>query len=168
MQHEIIANEADFRETPRSLFGRKASGTPGTARNETTPAADNAAVETAPDALAVAVRHLEAAAYHGHAFAAYNLGVAHLFGHGVRSDATLSAAWFEASGLPEGAILVAAHRAITGAPRSEVHEWRRRAVNAGYGAGHRALARASTGTGGAGGVSLHSAWPIDGGGCARL
>ena len=42
MQHEIIANEADFRETPRSLFGRKASGTPGTARNETTPAAQEA------------------------------------------------------------------------------------------------------------------------------
>ena len=40
MQHEMInANEADFRETPRSLFGRKASGTPGTARDETTPAA---------------------------------------------------------------------------------------------------------------------------------
>ena len=39
MQHEIIANEADFRETPRSLFGRKASSTPGTAREETTPAA---------------------------------------------------------------------------------------------------------------------------------
>ena len=42
MQHEINANDADFRETPRSLFGRKASGTPGTPRDETTPVAQEA------------------------------------------------------------------------------------------------------------------------------
>ena len=36
-----------------------------------------------PARLVAAVGHLEAAAYHGHAFAAYNLGVAHLHGHGV-------------------------------------------------------------------------------------
>ena len=57
---------------------------------------------TLPNRAAVAVEAFEAAARHGHAFAAYNLGVAHLFGHGVLPNADLAAAWFEASGLPEG------------------------------------------------------------------
>ena len=45
--------------------------------------------------LEAAVDALEQAARHGHAFAAYNLGIAHLHGLGVaRADAELAAEWF--------------------------------------------------------------------------
>jgi TPR repeat protein len=55
--------------------------------------------------LREALLHLEAAARGGHAFAMFNLGIAHLYGLGTvkgRRDPDLAAEWFEASGLPEG------------------------------------------------------------------
>ena len=74
--------------------------------NEGTPEGDTA--------LRKAVQHLEAAALGGHFFAMFNLGIAHLYGYGVEQrDIGLAAAWFEASGLPEGLVAKAMHsRAI--------------------------------------------------------
>jgi len=115
---------------------------------------------TLPNRAAVAVEAFEAAARHGHAFAAYNLGVAHLFGHGVLPNADLAAAWFEASGLPEG-LLAASFGADS---EDAAAALRSRATALGANAPWRAQARHLTGAGGTGGVALHSPWP--GGSCA--
>lgn len=119
--------------------------------------------------LAMAVRHFESAAMYGHAFAAYNLGVAHLHAHGVAAaDPHLAAAWFQASGLPEALHAVALYYdALEEGGRTEVtadgvpfgRYWHERARRMGFGASYRTGARVLTGTGGAQGVSLHSAWP---------
>ena len=119
--------------------------------------------QTAPPAstnrLIEAVHSLEAAAVKGHAFAAYNLGVAHLYGHGVtRRDPALAAEWFAASGLPEGLHAVALHHAARGATRG-ASKWRAHAMRLGYGSPWRVQAREATGSGGAAGVALYSAWP---------
>jgi len=120
--------------------------------NETSP-------EGKDDRVAAAVAHLEAAVGGGHSFAAYNLGVAHLFGHGLpAADPAAAAAWFEKSGLPEGFDAVALHHEANGR-REEAEAWAARARRLGGGAPWRKGARERTGTGGAGGVSLHSAWP---------
>lgn len=68
--------------------------------------------QTAPahgaDRVAAAIGHLEAAARGGHPYAAYNLGVAHLLGHGLpTADPAAAAGWFGATGLPEGFDMVA-------------------------------------------------------------
>ena len=124
--------------------------------------------------LATAVRLFEAAAEGRHSLAMYNLGVAHLYGHGVaRRNADVAAAWFEASGLPEGMYAVALHRraaaiAAAGAgttPRvahalaADAARWEARARRLGFGQPWRKPARVRVGSGGVGGVDLHSAWP---------
>lgn len=115
----------------------------------------------------VAVRLFEQAAVRGHAFASYNLGVAHLSGHGVRQrDAPLAAEWFGHSGLPEGLHARSLHHVARGEHR-QAEEWRQRAATLGYGAPWREKARDHTGSGGAGGVSLHSDWPDHGAWCAE-
>ena len=132
-----------------------------------------------------AVDHMEAAARHGHAYAAYNLGVAHLFetsAHGRRlpgraddarapwpesqraeaealeSSAELAASWFARSGLPEGLHAVALHHRARGRA-AEASRWDDKARTLGFGTPWREPARERTGSGGAGGVSLYSAWP---------
>ena len=116
--------------------------------------------------VAAAVAHFESAARQGHAFAAYNLGVVHLFGHGAgvgasgpNANASLSAEWFAAaSGLPEGMHAASLYYQANGqAPRAA--EWHRHAEALGHGAMWRDAARKRVGSGGAGGVSLHSKWP---------
>ena len=109
-------------------------------------------------ASAVAVSHFERAAQGGHVFAMYNLGIAHLYGLGVaRRDPDLAAQWFEACGLPEGMFVVAMHRRASG-KHEEAKEWEERASKLGFGKSWRKLARDRTGSGGVGGVNLHSAW----------
>lgn len=116
------------------------------------------------DKVAEAVGHFEAAAYLGHAYAAYNLGVAHLFGFGVKTrDKDLASLWFEVCGLPEGFMGVAMHRAGKGDKKGRKN-WERRAKTMGFGTPWRKRARLATGSGGAGGVDLHSNWPIKRGG----
>ena len=111
-----------------------------------------------PEPRTEAVALFEAAALAGHAFAMYNLGIAHLYGYGVpRRDPDLAAEWFEASGLPEGMAAVAMHRDWMGRPE-EAARWRERASRLGFGTPWRKPAREATGTGGAGGVDLHSNW----------
>lgn len=107
-----------------------------------------------------ALRLFEAAAKEGHRFAAYNLGVAHMHGHGTPRDGGLAAEWFAYSGLPEGLYLVAQYHRAHGRTL-EAARWLERAKTLGHGAPWREKAREHTGTGGAGGVSLHSAWPVD-------
>ena len=88
----------------------------------------------------------------------YNLGIAHLYGLGVaRRDPDLAAQWFEACGLPEGMFVVAMHRRASG-KHEEAKEWEERASKLGFGKSWRKLARDRTGSGGVGGVNLHSAW----------
>ena len=90
----------------------------------------------------------------------FNLGIAHLYGYGVpRRSPDLAAGWFAASGLPEGMVAVAMHRRAVGNPE-EATAWDRRARVLGYGSGWRGRARDATGSGGSGGVSLNSAWPL--------
>ena len=113
--------------------------------NETSP-------EGKDDRVAAAVAHLEAAVGGGHSFAAYNLGVAHLFGHGLpAADPAAAAAWFEKSGLPEGFDAVALHHQANG--RREAEAWVARARRLGM-ARRGARARARGRDPGAGGVSL--------------
>jgi len=101
----------------------------------------------------------EEAARRGHAFAAYNLGVAHLHGHGLRQgDAELAAGWFAASGLPEGLHGAALYRQALGKAR-EAAQWKAHAQRLGFDAPWREMSRERTGSGGASGVSLYSAWP---------
>ena len=109
--------------------------------------------------VSAAVRAFEGAALHHHRFAAFNLGIAHLHGHGhLAVDADLAAEWFMASGLPEGFWGVATHRELTGR-LEEAREWKERARRMGFLQPWRKMAIERTGSGGASGVSLHSTWP---------
>lgn len=117
------------------------------------------------NALVEAVKDLEAAAARKHDFAAFNLGVAHLLGLGVpRADPELAAAWFEASGLPEG-LRAVSHYYDAAGRRDEARRWSSLAQALGDGAGWREKAREVAGSGGAGGVELHSMWPRGPAGC---
>ncbi|KAJ1452135.1 hypothetical protein M885DRAFT_445509 [Pelagophyceae sp. CCMP2097] len=107
--------------------------------------------------LAEAVSLLEEAAAKGHTFAAYNLGVAHLFGF-AEMDAELAAGWFTASGLPEGLHLASLYHAARG-NADEAERTMDMAVKVGHHAPWRDAARERTGSGGSGGVSLYSSWP---------
>jgi hypothetical protein len=117
--------------------------------------------------LELAVRLLEKAAVSSHAYAAYNLGIAHLSGLGVpRPNATLSAEWFAQSGLPEGLQAVSIYHKAMGRD-AEAAEWSTRAASLGYGTPWRERAMSMTGTGGANGVKLHSNWPKESGWCSE-
>jgi TPR repeat protein len=109
--------------------------------------------------LAVVIKYLEEAAKGGHAFAMFNLGMAHLYGYvGGKRDPDLAGAWFAQSGLPEGLFAKSMHaRSVSdevGAVRFEA-----RAKALGYGSQWRKQAREHTGSGGAGGVDLNMPWP---------
>mmetsp|Transcript_4381 Transcript_4381/g.9563 ORF Transcript_4381/g.9563 Transcript_4381/m.9563 type:complete len:598 (-) Transcript_4381:299-2092(-) len=106
-----------------------------------------------------AVDHLEIAAYAGHAFSMFNLGIAHTFGYVNGSiDSDLAGQWFEASGLPEG-YFVAANQAAATRNTAREKEMMKRAKEMGYFTPWRAEARQRTGSGGAGGVDLNLPWP---------
>ena len=113
--------------------------------------------------LRLALSLFEAAAAGRHEFAMYNLGVAHLYGFGTRRDAPLAGRWFAASGLPEGYMAVALQQRGLGHD-NESRRWEGRARHLGFGTPWRKVARATAGTGGIGGIPLHSAWPGAGGG----
>ena len=102
---------------------------------------------------------LELAAKKGHTYAAFNLGLAHLFGHaGLAPDADAAAAWFLRSGLPEGLRLGALRRRLAG-DADGARKAMDRAVALGVNEPWRAESRAKTGSGGAGGSPLYTAWP---------
>ena len=107
-----------------------------------------------------ALQLFEEAAQQGHRFAAYNLGLAHLYGLGTLPDGDLAASWFGHSGLPEGLHAVALYHETLGR-MGEAMSWRARAKAIGYGASWRERARTMLGSGGAGGVSMYSAWHLD-------
>jgi hypothetical protein len=73
-------------------------------------------------------------------------------------DLALAGAWFEACGLPEGAVVRAMHFTSVGA-HDAARAWEARAVAKGHGAPWRVAAREATGSGGAGGVDLNCQWP---------
>lgn len=106
-----------------------------------------------------AIEHLESAAYLGHAFAKFNLGMVHTYGYGNGIiDATLAGQWFEACGLPEG-YYVAAQEAQAVGNTNRYQEMIQHAQIMGFFAQWRQLARQSTGSGGATGVDLNLPWP---------
>jgi hypothetical protein len=112
-------------------------------------------------ALRNAVRHLERAAQGGHAYAAFNLGLAHLYGYGMprgRKNPSVAGEWFEYSGLPEGMWAKAMHSRSIGKEK-EAQAFERRAKVMGFGAPWRRAARSKTGSGGAAGVELNLNWP---------
>ena len=102
---------------------------------------------------------LELAAAKGHTYAAFNLGLAHLFGHAhLPYNPAAAADWFAHSGLPEGLRLASIHRAFAGdadGARAAMDQ----ALTLGADKPWRSVARARTGSGGAGGSPLYSAWP---------
>lgn len=67
-----------------------------------------------------AIAHLERAAFSGHAFSQFNLGLVHTFGyHGGRGgrdaiDVDLAGMWFERSGIPEGFMVAAGQAGAAG------------------------------------------------------
>ena len=86
--------------------------------------------------------------------ARYNLGVAHLYGHGVaRPDPRLAAEWFAASKLPEGLHAVGLFHRANGR-HAEAEAWTERARRMGFGQPWRAAAMARAHE-----DDLHSAWP---------
>lgn len=109
--------------------------------------------------LAQAIRHLEQAAFAGHAFAMFNLGIVHTYGYvNGTIDVDLAGEWYEESGLPEGYFVAANAAASLGKSRRQ-QEMMKRAQNMGAFAPWRAKARQNTGSGGAGGVDLNMPWP---------
>jgi TPR repeat protein len=105
--------------------------------------------------------HLEQAARLGHAFAMFNVGLAHVYGYGTphhQIDADLAAAWLVQSGLPEG-YYVASLQAASVHDHERAQRYEQRAQNLGHGQPWRRPARRQTGSGGAGGVDLNLPWP---------
>ena len=80
------------------------------------------------------------------------------YASGGERNVTLAAEWFEASGLPEGALVRAMHRRSLG--DYEAADWWEGVARAkGYGTPWRITAWDMTGSGGAGGVNLNCQWP---------
>lgn len=113
----------------------------------------------ADERVGKAVEHLEKAAYFGHAYAKFNLGVVHTFGYDQgKVDFKLAGQWFEASGLPEG-YFIAAQQAMAVGNKERENKMMEIARATGYFEPWRKQARQSTGSGGAGGVDLNLPWP---------
>lgn len=111
--------------------------------------------------IVVALRHLQSAALGGHAFAMFNLGMAHLFGYGYTNrgrNSTLASEWFATCGLPEGLEAKAMYLDSAGR-KEEAKVYHKSASVLGYGTYWRKQARRATGSGGAGGVDLNLEWP---------
>ncbi|KAL3919502.1 MAG: hypothetical protein SGILL_003722 [Bacillariaceae sp.] len=107
-----------------------------------------------------AVQHLEEAAKMHHAYAQYNLGMAHTYGFGTgRKFFAVAAEWFIQSGLPEG-YYIAAQQALAVSDQERHNQLIEQAKVLGFFAPWRTLARESTGSGGAGGVNLNLPWPV--------
>jgi TPR repeat protein len=105
------------------------------------------------------IKHLENAAYSGHAFAMFNLGLVHTFGYANGTiDTDLAGKWFEESGLPEGYFVAANAAAAAGFTMRE-QQMMKRAQEMGYFTPWRIKARQNTGSGGASGVDLNMPWP---------
>ena len=106
------------------------------------------------------IEHLEESAAGGHPFAMFNLGMVHLYGFATtEQDTQLAAAWFEASGLPEGLAAAAMYYASQVGGQQKASDLQRCALQLGYGTPWRVLAREKTGYGGAAGIDLNLAWP---------
>lgn len=106
-----------------------------------------------------AIKHLEMAAYAGHEFSQFNLGVVHTFGyHNGITNTDLAGKWFEESGLPEG-YFIASLQAQASQDKNRELEMMQKAKEMGYFAPWRKEARGRTGSGGAGGVDLNLPWP---------
>jgi len=111
-----------------------------------------------------AIAHLERAAFSGHAFSQFNLGLVHTFGyHGGRGgrdaiDVDLAGMWFERSGIPEG-FMVAAGQAGAAGQKDRERRMVDMARSMGYFEPWRKEARQRTGSGGAPGIDLNLPWP---------
>jgi hypothetical protein len=142
-----------------SVAPRAAHAAADAAAAVTDPLAEHPAVA---EAVEEALEHFEAAAALGHSFAQFNLGVAHLFGIGVRRSAEAASAYFEACGLPEGwQYLSRIWDGFGGSGRSDAAQakhWAARARSRGFGQPWRKRSREQSGTGTLRGVSLHSSW----------
>lgn len=113
------------------------------------------------------VMHLELAALSGHAYAMFNLGIAHAFGYcpGNAPNNSLSQQWMMASGLPEGRYIAALQQRqmeqhTHHIDKRESLSMMERARKLGLGQPWRRQAREQTGSGGAGGVDLNLPWPL--------
>jgi TPR repeat protein len=127
-------------------------------------AAANSGSATIREMLSEVVALLEAAAATGHAYAQFNLGIAHLYGYadsggskGSR-DVELAGQWFEACGLPEGFVAAGMYYGSAGLTE-QAARMNERAARLGFGSAWRQRARMHTGSGGAGGVDLNMPWP---------
>jgi hypothetical protein len=109
--------------------------------------------------LKEAAAHLEQAALSMHAFSAFNLGIAHIYGYGVpRVNMERGVEWLVQSGLPEGLFLASQYAATTG-DQARHDRWLRWAAVLGWDQPWRVEARRHTGSGGAAGVDLNLMWP---------
>jgi len=107
------------------------------------------------------IQHLEAAAFSGHPYAMFNLGIAHLYGYGHENgtqNPNLAVEWFISCGLPEGYAFAAEYLQSIG-NKEKAKQFQERAKLLGYGTPWRQQARENTGSGGASGVSLNLNWP---------
>lgn len=116
-------------------------------------------VEAIPRQIDTVVAHLEAAAYGGHPFAMFNLGIVHTLGYGTHTvkDFALAGEWYELSGLPEGLFMRALQ--LRTVEETRAVQLRDRAISLGFGAEWRKMTREMTGYGGAGGINLNLKWP---------
>eukprot|EP00939_MAST-03C_sp_MAST-3C-sp1_P004971 g4971.t1 len=124
--------------------------------------------DTTSENIEIVIRHLESAATGGHAYAMFNLGIAHLYGYSSRDkrpNLDLAMEWFEASGLPEGFAAIAMRNQAISTHTNEAFSSfaGKKARRFGYGSAWRRKARIHTGSGGAGGVDLNLPWPEGGG-----
>ncbi len=120
--------------------------------------------EKQQEKLKEVIQHLEAAAKLGHEFSMFNLGIAHVFGYGLKKiNVDLGILWFMESRLPEG-YFVAAQQAASVGDEKRYTDHMEKAKTLGYFAFWRKEARMRTGSGGAAGVDLNLPWPeaIDG------
>jgi hypothetical protein len=112
--------------------------------------------------LSKAVWHLEEAAMLGHAFAMFNLGIAHIYGYGTKGndiDTELAALWLVESGLPEAYYIASFQAASVGNAEGQ-RAFDKIARSLGYYQPWRKEVRARTGSGGAGGVDINLPWPL--------
>ena len=157
----LFQQAADDTDEPEAHFGLAQLLTMQVARGDFGPILPSVYTypEAAQDTMDRAIGHFEAAAAGNHPFAAFNLGIAHLYGYlRIGKNPELAGAWFEASGLPEGLYLRAVQLRSAGKTK-EADQAEAAAKARGFGAPWRRKAREVTGSGGAGGVDLNCIWP---------